>query len=188
MTGTGTMGRKAIDLAGQKFGKLTATNELRVRDCGYGRDRLCYCDCGNETWVGTSKLTTNHTISCGCWLKQFRRIEYGMASRNEVLDNYKRGALKRGLAWELSDEEFDYYTSQPCGYCACQPSTVRKARRSNGNFTYNGIDRLDNNEGYFPSNVVSCCQICNRAKSDMTMNDFIDWARRLSEAMHERLQ
>jgi hypothetical protein len=45
----------------------------------------------------------------------------------------------------------------------------------NGEFVYNGIDRLDCAIGYQPNNVVSCCAICNRAKGDMPFEAFIEW-------------
>jgi 5-methylcytosine-specific restriction endonuclease McrA len=107
-----------------------------------------------------------------------------MAARNEVLDDYRRGAASRGLEWKLTDDEFDALMSSECFYCHRQPNTSRKSRRSNGDFTYNGIDRLDNNRGYRPANVVACCKICNRAKSDMTYDEFTDWLHDVSEAIH----
>ena len=55
----------------------------------------------------------------------------------------------------------------------------------NGDFIYNGIDRLDNNEGYLPSNVVTCCKICNRAKHSLTVVEFLEWVRDISKTYYE---
>ena len=55
---------KAVDLTGEKFGKL-----LVLRRGGYKSKVLhwvCKCDCGGKTLVRTNNLTTGHTKSCGC--------------------------------------------------------------------------------------------------------------------------
>lgn len=39
----------------------------------------------------------------------------------------------------------------------------------------NGIDRKDNQLGYEILNVVSCCKICNIAKNDMKICEFLSW-------------
>ena len=55
---------KALDLTGQKFGKLTAIERLPSRN---GKTYwLCKCECGNQTQVQTSHLRSGSIISCGC--------------------------------------------------------------------------------------------------------------------------
>lgn len=55
---------KALDLTGQKFGKLTAIKRLPSRN---GKTYwLCKCDCGNQTQVQTGHLRSGAIISCGC--------------------------------------------------------------------------------------------------------------------------
>lgn len=164
-------------MQGVRFGRLIATNQTRKE--GRVLKRLCICDCGNKTWQTTNHLTSGHTRSCGCLLRDFRRLEEGEAARNEVLDNYKRGAEKRNLLWDLSDEEFDDLVNGRCFYCGSLPETIRRSRRNTGNFIYNGIDRLDSAEGYTPDNVVTACSVCNRAKSDMSLDNFLSWIYRL---------
>lgn len=177
------MGR-VLDLAEERFGKLTATNTLRKIDHRVAR-RLCYCDCGNITWVPTDRLRNGHTKSCGCWQVEFRKLEPGRAVRNQILDCYQRDAKKRKLIWRLSGKQFDHLVMGRCYYCHRLPNTTRKARRHNGDFTYNGIDRLNNARGYTTTNVVTCCPTCNRAKSDMGLEDFLSWVKDLSEAYNE---
>lgn len=51
---------KRIDFTGQRFGLLTVKKYI-------GNSKWeCRCDCGNETVVFASNLTTGHTTSCGC--------------------------------------------------------------------------------------------------------------------------
>ena len=58
---------------------------------------------------------------------------------------------------------------------------ARRALYGRGDFTYNGIDRVDNALGYTTGNVVPCCKQCNHAKSDMPYADFMAWIARLTE-------
>lgn len=54
----------ALDLTGQKFGKLTALQRAPSRNkFTYWK---CQCECGEICEVRTSALTQNHTTSCGC--------------------------------------------------------------------------------------------------------------------------
>jgi len=55
----------AKDIAGQRFGKLTAISPTNKR-AGSQVVWLCHCDCGKETLVSTGKLQSGHTKSCGC--------------------------------------------------------------------------------------------------------------------------
>ncbi|MFC5541582.1 hypothetical protein ACFPOH_07370 [Ureibacillus suwonensis] len=58
------MGRKILDLTGQKYGRLTVIEEVARK--GYTRKWLCRCECGNETIVTQPNLRNGHTTSCGC--------------------------------------------------------------------------------------------------------------------------
>ena len=55
---------KALDLTGQRFGKLVAISKAPSRS---GKTYwLCQCDCGNQKEIQTNHLTTGATQSCGC--------------------------------------------------------------------------------------------------------------------------
>lgn len=54
-----------IDLTGQRFGKLTALEQVGIQH-GFALWR-CRCDCGNETKVTSSRLRHDGTSSCGCF-------------------------------------------------------------------------------------------------------------------------
>lgn len=59
------MGREAIDLTGQKFGRLTVLE--RARSTKHGNAKwLCRCTCGKQTIVPGIKLRSGNTRSCGC--------------------------------------------------------------------------------------------------------------------------
>ena len=172
---------KVIDRTGQRYGRLIVIEPAETRVVS-GKPRfhwLCRCDCGNEAVVWSWSLGRGATRSCGCLVTDLRLTPDGYA-RNQVRKDYKLRARRRGLCWELTDDDFDRLTSRPCFYCGLQPSLVRVVK-GGSRFTYNGIDRMDNNLGYTLANSVPCCETCNKAKRAMPYGEFMAWIRRLTE-------
>lgn len=89
---------------------------------------------------------------------------------DEILYAYKYGAKTRGFVFSLTDKEFIKLITGNCYYCDSAPSNTSKYYK----VKYNGIDRVNNKEGYSKRNVVSCCALCNRMKSTLTQDEFID--------------
>lgn len=56
--------RPRRDLAGERFGRLTAIDFVERR--GNQAAWRCVCDCGNERVVLSGNLRAGHTRSCGC--------------------------------------------------------------------------------------------------------------------------
>ena len=172
--------RKRIDLAGQRFGRLVVLGRVgTIR----GRSAWeCVCDCGNTTTVASDLLIRGDTQSCGCLRRDLirrRRKANGVSSRNQVLSRYRNNAKVRGYSWGLSDKQvFDLF-SQPCAYCGAAPGNVFHSRHSTGDFIYSGIDRVDNNRGYEPDNVVPCCGTCNKAKHTMGEEELLESVARV---------
>lgn len=67
-------------------------------------------------------------------------------------------AERYGHEISITREEWDELIKEPCYYCG------KEARF--------GIDRVDNNLGYLQGNCVSCCEWCNRAKRNGTIETF----------------
>lgn len=55
----------AIDITGQKFGKLTALESIGTTEWG-GRLWKCQCECGNLHYAELSNLKSGKVQSCGC--------------------------------------------------------------------------------------------------------------------------
>lgn len=55
----------AIDLTGQKFGKLTVLEETDQR-CGKSIMWKCQCECGGIAIIAATSLRRGLTLSCGC--------------------------------------------------------------------------------------------------------------------------
>lgn len=76
---------------------------------------------------------------------------------------YKHSAKVRGLEFSIQRQLFEELLMSQCHYCYSPPHPL------------NGIDRVDNDAGYTAGNCVPCCKLCNRAKADLPIEDFLAW-------------
>ena len=129
--------------------------------------------CGNSCFVKTSHLLSGHTKSCGCsrYTEQKhpnrKRLSATLLRDKKLLRDYRKGAKKRGLSWELPIEIFFGLTKKSCTYCSQAPDPV------------NGVDRVDSSLGYMVENCVPCCGPCNRMKMAMPLSEFIERVKRI---------
>lgn len=156
------------DLAGQKFGRLTAIKFMPDK-----HKWLCQCDCGNFKEVQAGKLTSLHTKSCGClknkykitvhrifsiWSNMQERCSVNSKRKDTIYyaqkgikvceewkkyENFEKWALENGYAEKLTidriDEDGDYEPNN------CQWITFAEQQRKkkcNRWFTYNGETKI----------------------------------------------
>lgn len=74
--------------------------------------------------------------------------------------DYKCGASKRNLPFELTLEEFKTFWQADCSYCGDPIATI-------------GLDRVDSSKGYSLDNVVSCCAKCNFMKQEYSEEEWL---------------
>lgn len=91
------MGRKAIDISGKRFGKLTAIRNVGTRCNSTNIYWLCMCDCGKVVITNGSRLNTGETKSCGC-----ERGGSGRFKRGDIPTN-KGKPHPYGHKWEKGD-------------------------------------------------------------------------------------
>ena len=186
---------KLIKLTGQKFGRLTV-----IRRNYPNRNKkpqwLCRCDCGKEKIIDGVSIRTGHTLSCGCLQKEtienignLNKLKLGLASMRLLIRNYKNGAKRRGIDYNLTEKQFADITQKDCYYCGKKPNQINKGHRGYppfGDYIYNGIDRIDNNKGYLIDNIVPCCKQCNSAKNILTIQEYKDWLKRTYNKIFNR--
>lgn len=141
------------DLVGRRFSRLVVLSYDHTDRYGYTCWR-CLCDCGNETTARGSSLISGLTTSCGCRSRETAReihTTHGMTNtslystwwdiktrclneRSTHHDRYGGRGIFICDDWRLSFEKFrDWAMSS--GY---EPGLT--------------IDRIDNNDGYYPEN------------------------------------
>jgi hypothetical protein len=173
------------DLTGQTFNQLMVLEPAGLRRAA--SLWRCRCLCGGEAFVRTTDLRSGAVRSCGCLRPGGKHsLAPGKALRNLVISMYRGNAERKGLTFSLSVEEAETLFQSPCFYCGDLPSRTRTRRNRKGSYTYNGIDRLVNTEGYVPGNVVACCSCCNLTKGSMDHDTFVAWIRKVHAHIERR--
>ena len=192
---------RQTDLTGKRYGRirviektdpiirLNIREQRRVRTSAY----KCICDCGREVVISHGALTSKKQKSCGCYRNEvtaagrakYHMAMHGKAMMNQAFQQKKCNARKRSIGFLLSREQYHAVNQGNCHYCGVKPSSVLKSPYSNGDYTYSGIDRVDSEKPYEMGNVVSCCLSCNRAKADMTVEQFKAWLCRCRWHLNE---
>ena len=163
--------------------------------------------CGNTILISKERISrhSGKCLSCSAkvhWLNDdyrekqrkahlgiipYSKLEYSESSFKYLYKSYKKGAEKRKLTFNLSEDFFRKITKQNCYYCGREPEQFRKYYgKINGYWIYNGIDRIDNTIGYEESNVVPACKYCNFAKQKLHLNDFLRLVKKIYE--HKQLE
>lgn len=190
-----TSASRWVDITGQKFNRLLVLRFVGVTGTNDNYAVWeCLCDCGNVDNYKASNLKRGDAQSCGCHksdsLRKRLRKPIGAATVNERMAHYKCNAKRAGREFLLTSEEFKKLVLSPCYYCGLLPEKIvfhkkKRGKRVEWTTAMNGVDRVDNSRGYAADNCVACCCICNRGKMDRTVQDFLDWARRIHMHLSE---
>ena len=172
-------------MKGQSYARLTLLDLTGKIDKNGMPYYLCLCSCGTYKELHAGSIKRGDTKSCGCLAvennkKQGKltfKLPVGEAALNTLYKSYIRRSKQRDLLFELTKEQFKKITSSCCYYCNRPPKSNIKTitRRLNGDYFYNGIDRVNNTLGYTIQNSVPCCKTCNIAKRNLTIDEFKSW-------------
>lgn len=150
--------KRAIDISGQRFGRLVAVNRVRSEK-GNGVIWECQCDCGNTTFAATKELRNGHKSSCGC-LQIDRAKEantkHGESHKTRLYNvwvgmrqrcndpNHKSYANYGGRGISVCDEWDDY--------TAFEKWAIENGYDKDAEYGDCTLDRIDVNGNYEPSN------------------------------------
>ncbi len=138
---------KPLDLAGQRFGRLTA-----IRDVGRsGRKVLweCRCDCGAIRSVTSARLRSGGTKGCGCVNRgNARHGAAGLVKTSE----YRSWLAARRRCMNPTDKDYPRYGGRGITFCErwnrFEDFLADMGTRPPGT----SIDRIDNAGNYEPGN------------------------------------
>lgn len=181
--------KKKIYVAGEKWNRLTLVRPTTEK---YRGSILweATCDCGNSTKVVPFNVKCGQKKSCGCLIADTARIQ---GKKNAIQGRkYDPVITSARRVWQVNYgdcNDFDLFlklSQDNCYYCNRPPHRTYNAASTavgkrytdgyqleHGDFTYNGMDRIDSSRGHTIDNVVSCCFDCNKAKSALTQDDFL---------------
>lgn len=138
------------------------------------------CECRQIVIKSIDSVKYGNTKSCGCLNSIKRNIDSeNTMSFTNLYHRYKTSAKTRKIEFKLSKDEFRKITSSNCFYCGIEPLQIGRQVIKSKIYLYNGIDRLNNSIGYNIENSKPCCFVCNRAKRDMSFNEFLNYIDRL---------
>lgn len=141
------------------------------------------CECGIKKIIMGSAMVSGNTKSCGCQSSKFKKenrlLPENLGVKRQIILQYKRHAIRRNIQYKLSEQEFIFLLDKPCFYCGLPPSNIKTTKNYLSGFLYNGIDRVNSDEGYFKNNCVPCCEQCNKAKMALKKDDFLSWVERV---------
>lgn len=101
------------------------------------------------------KNKSSEVVECYCkQCRRNKRVKYAKTPHARWLQS-KRRAEERGLIWTINFEDYEKLLMKNCAYC-----------EGKINIYGVGLDRKNNTIGYILENVVPCCGICNKLKSD----------------------
>ena len=174
----------------QMDGFILIENIQHIQPCGrkiWGWK--CKCNCGEEFFEREGKIESRK----GCQKCTASRVSFSSKTATEKYGfeqvqikrrkykEYKDGASKRELAFDLTLNEFLDIIEKPCVYCGKEPDVysgdVTYMNRTQEPWKRNGIDRVDSSKGYIQDNCVPCCQRCNYAKNDISVTEFIQYIK-----------
>ncbi len=158
------MGRKRLELTGQRFSRLLAIKEAGRSKWGYIL-YLCKCDCGNEKIIIGGNLISDVTKSCGCLMREqknnFKHGETGTKLHNIWTSMHQRCN---------NPNNQDYLDYGGKGITICDEwlefLPFRDWSWFNGYKEGLSIDRIENDGNYEPSN----CQWLTRSEHSIKTN------------------
>lgn len=176
------------DGIGLQLGMLEAVEDLGIPDDNNGMRMyrcLCHYD-GEYTVMRANDFMTQKLISCGCIMK----MPNGVSVLNAAFSRLNHDAKhKKSIAHlppnkrcTLTRNQYMTVAVQDCQWCGDAPSL--RTWRGCGTKEHNGLDRIVNNRGYDADNVWAACAHCNRARNELTVEEFEEAIRRTYEFMH----
>jgi hypothetical protein len=140
----------AIDITGQRYGKLVAVRptEKRQSRCIVWE---CICDCGSTCFRNTNSLRTGNEIGCGCVRKERAKnlkLSHGQAGS----PTYKTWVSMRDRCNNPRNKDYKRYGGRGIIVCRRWDSFENFLKDMGERPRGLTIERLNNNEPYTPKN------------------------------------
>lgn len=174
---------------GMKFSSWTIVdeNDFKIECETKERSYRVRCDCGTESYVRVSFLTSERSKGCSlCKSKRTVRLHdkdtFVGDIPKTILTAICHKAKDRGLKMELTHEDLWKLFCKQMGECAITGISLsfgesysdRKGRTAS-------LDRIDSSKGYVKGNVQWVHKEINRMKGNLSQESFIDLCKAVYE-------
>ena len=160
---------KVIDIAGKRFGRLVALEDVGHKGKSRHHAWRCRCDCGELVVVSGNSLRKGNTKSCGCLAIEMtsRRCSTHGESKIRL---YRIWSHLKARCLNPTDAAYNNYGGRGITVCSqwLQYQTFREWALSHGYEDGLSIDRIDNDAGYSPLNCrwTDIKTQCNNRRSN----------------------
>lgn len=147
------MARHIKEIQGLKFGRLTVLRKLPERR--YKKVMWeCICECGKIVVAATGHLTSGHTKSCGCYVKD-RNIEIHTTHGETHTRLYSIWLSMKNRCNNPKNKAYFYYGGKGVSVCEEWENSFESFRdwaKGNGYKSDLTLDRINPDGNYEPSN------------------------------------
>jgi len=144
--------------------------------CGetYPETKEFYCWVKARTTAGYQRRARWVTWCRGCTRREERERQQREESRLGPFATrwlrIQRSSRRRGIEWGFDNpEDLREFWDTPCHYCGGEVEQRL------------GLDRIENDKGYIPGNLVQCCTTCNHMKRSHSVDEWVAHMRRVLE-------
>jgi hypothetical protein len=171
------------DLTGRKFSYLSVTSEAPLYRSPKGKPYRMWnvrCDCGRTKIVRGASLRRGNVQTCALASCQFAhklhttKVTKPDAAFRQILGWYKVRSAKKHRTFSLNVADVKVLVVQDCHYCGRPPNNIARGDSWFSTMRYTGIDRIRNEDGYVPGNVLPCCSLCNTMKGILSHDQFVN--------------
>lgn len=147
----------AMNLAGQRFGRLTAIEFAGHKQVGATRKVTkwrCRCDCGKFAIVTTLSLRQGFTKSCGCLRDEGPgRVTHGASRKGKMTREYNAWRAMKDRCSRQTCTQFPQYGGRGISVCDRWKQSFQAFLEDMGPCpTDYEIDRINNDGDYKPDN------------------------------------
>ena len=166
-----TLSKKAKDITGQTFNRLTAISPIG-RTAHGSIKWLCICKCGTYHTVRLGGLTSGMTQSCGCRKREGAAARMTTMLTTHGMTHSLENGIWRSMRKRCKNKNDDYYHLYGGrGITVCkrwdkfENFYADMGKRPTNNHS---IDRIDNNGNYTPENCrwVTMKQQCRNKRNN----------------------
>lgn len=142
-------------------------------------------NCNIDTWKFSNTLVGLKYPCKRCYDNSMKIFNESPAIKKAFL-SLKNNAKARNIDVQITEKQFYNIAKNSCAYCGAEPIEKTPPKEWQKTTFLNGVDRINNAIGYTIENCAPCCEQCNWAKKDLTIQEWNNWIDMLIKNRNKR--